>query len=544
MDVKSPANHWPLVVIGAANGVVPTGPGQALPVTDEAKLAVVDAPVLTTESGSILPGSINPVPSAPSTIVTLGKMPELSPIYTEPVTVNLLRDKSPTGPAGTAVAQALMHSFNQLNEQKTTFTPSNLLSKVGALSRETSEYRNDVRKFYVPHNVALEKFSPDYSKLVGTRAETVMLNVKTKEGDNIQVQISRDTSGKDTMQLEFSFIVDGELSEQEQKALEKLAAKLGEMGDEFFRADTTELRGLKDIDTESIQSFKFTLQRYDPATDTYVEHTYDFSIDEAAQTQHLIAEDVRGYKVDIKSQLQTLANEKVLETELLQQYLDLIRKSAEDSDTPNTSKRFMLDAFKSMFSDFVVLGGASVDQDSNTNVAEATLAAFDSGMPDFIATFRSPVLHNPGFYAQAASMVLTLEQKTQTEINGDNLLVKQESRYELSNSHFESFPKEYLDDLGGNYTYTTEHEEGSISRFLSMTNEQVNNLWVEQDISKEKQSSQFLNYKLVDQDNASYSDRRVQDFAELLKKLHDNNRRMGVEELLDSSKKQLFMHYS
>jgi hypothetical protein len=77
-----------------------------------------------------------------------------------------------------------------------------------------------------------------------------------------------------------------------------------------------------------------------------------------------------------------------------------------------------------------------------------------------------------------------------------------------------------------------------------MTNEQVNNLWVEQDISKEKQSSQFLNYKLVDQDNASYSDRRVQDFAELLKKLHDNNRRMGVEELLDSSKKQLFMHYS
>lgn len=480
-------------------------------------------------------------PEIPSSIVTLGRTFEPPQTYIEPVIVHLLRDKSTAGPAATATSQALMQSFNQLSDKKIIFTPSNLLSKVGALSRETTEYRNEVRKFYVPYNTTVEKFEPNFSRISGTRGESVFLTIKTKEGDSIQIQFSRNTSGKETAQLNFSFTVDGELSEHEQNALEKLATKLGEMGDEFFRTDTAELRGLKDIDTESIHYFKLTLQRPDPDNDTYVEHTYEFTIDEVAQTQHLIAEDVRGYQVDIKSQLQTLANEKVLETELLQQYLDLIRRSAEESDTANTSKRFMIDAFESLFSEFIAYPNVDAELGEDANAAESAVAAFDSGMPDFKAVFRSPVLHNPGFYSQAASMVLTLEQETRTEQNGDNLLIKQESRYELSNSHFESFPKEYLHDLGGNYTFTTEHEEGSVNRFLSMTNDRVNNLWIEQDISKEKQTSQFVNYKLVDQDNYSYDDRRVQEFAELLAKLQGNNQRSSVEELLHSSKDRLFL---
>ncbi len=486
------------------------------------------------------PSSI-PSSSTPSSIVTLGRTFEPPQTYVEPVIVHLLRDKSPVGPAATATSQALMQSFNQLSDKKIIFTPSNLLSKVGALSRETTEYRNEVRKFYVPYNTAVEKFEPDFSKISGTREESVFLTIKTKEGDSIQIQFSRNTSGRETAQLEFSFTVDGELSEQEQNALEKLAAKLGEMGDEFFRTDTAELRGLKDIDTDTIHYFKLTLQRPDPENDTYVEHTYEFTVDEVAQTQHLVAEDVRGYEVDIKTQLQTLAIENTLERELLQQYIDLIRRSADESDTPNASKRFMMDAFESLFSEFIAVGPTQKEQDPDIGKAESALAAFDSGLPDFKATFRSPVLHNPGFYVQAAAMVLTLEQETRTEQNGDNLLVKQETRYELSNSHFEFSPKAYLDDLGGNYTYTTEHEEGSTSRVLSMTNDRVNNIWIEQDASREKQTSQFVNYTLADQEEYSYSDRRVQEFAELLEKLQGNNQRTAVEELLHSSKDRLFL---
>ncbi len=173
--------------------------------------------------------------------------------------------------------------------------------------------------------------------------------------------------------------------------------------------------------------------------------------------------------------------------------------------------------------------------------AEKSLVAFDSGMPDFNASFRSPVFHNPGFYSQVAAMVLTLEQKTLIEQNGEDLLIKQESRYEFTNSHFESFPKEYLEHLGGNYTYTTERETGNSSRILSMTNERVNNILIEQEFSRGKESSQFVNYELVDQDSYSYADRRAREYAELLTKLNSNKQQSAVDTLLESSKDKLFL---
>lgn len=503
------------------------------------------APVDTAvNAGTVQPES---VPNLPSVLVTLTQQFEPSPVYYEPAIVaSYLRDNSQTKPAAATTSVALMQSLNQFTDKKTTFSVSALFNQVGALSRETSEYRNTARQFYVPPKVAVDKFSPEFSRSAGARSESAFLTIKTKEGDSIQIQFSRSKSG-DLSQLEFSFVVDGELSDAEQNALQKLTEKLGAMGDEFFRMDTTELRGLSDVDTNSIHSFQFTLQRFDPDTDSYVEHAYEFRVDETTQMQHLTAEDVHGYSVDIKSHLQTLAKENALETGLFQQYLDLINKAAGDSDTPNASKRFMLDAFESFFSGFFATANTTeqtldAEDDSDMGRAENTLAVFDSGMPDFKASFRSPVLHNPGFYSQIASMVLTLEQTTRVEQNGDNKLIKQESRYELINHHFEDFPKEYLDELGGNYTYTTEREQGSVSRILSMTNEQVNNVWIEQEASKEKQISQFVNYQLVDQDNYSYSDRRVQEFAELLAKLQSNKQWMAVDEVLQSTKENLFLN--
>lgn len=496
--------------------------------------AIADGPSATNQPNPLAASE------SPAAIVTLSPRAEPPPVYPEPtVVVSYLRNNNLTGPAAAAASQALLHSLNQVSEKKIPFTVSNLFSHVGALSRETSEYRNEVRQFRIPQKVATDKFSPEFSGSAGTRAESAFLTITTRDGDSIQIQFSRNKSPDGTSQMEFSFVVDGELSEAEQKALEQLAGKLGAIGDEFFRTDTAELRGLKDIDTDAIGYFKLTLQRFDPGTDSYVEHSYEFSIDKVTQTQSLIAEDVNGYSVDIKSQLQTLTGNKGLEPELIQQYIDLINRAADDSDTPNASKRFMLDAFESMFADFLAPVNAEVVQEQDQ--AEKSLAAFDSGMPDFNASFRSPVLHNPGFYSQVAAMVLTLEQKTLIEQNGEDLLIKQESRYEFTNSHFESFPKEYLEHLGGNYTYTTERETGNSSRILSMTNERVNNILIEQEFSRGKESSQFVNYALADQDTYSYADRRAREYAELLTKLNSNKQQSAVDALLESSKDKLFL---
>jgi hypothetical protein len=365
------------------------------------------------------------------------------------------------------------------------------------------------------------------------------LNLRTKDGDSINIQFSRNNIRDGTSVMEFSLVVDGDLSEGEQKALAALMEKLGAMGDEFFRADTTQLRGLKDVDTQFITGFNFTLQRFNPATDTYVEHSYEFSVDEVAQTQTLRAEDVKGYSVNITSQLQSLAGIPNLERDVLEQYLDLIAQASDESAAPNASKRFMLDAFNSVFGSF--LNPVIAETDTESDAAQEAIAAFDSGMPDFTASFRSPVYHNPGYYSQVAAMSLTLEQQTRTEQNGDNLLIKQNTRYDFSYSKFEHTPNDSLDMLGANYTYVHERKTADNSRILSMTGDRVNNLWMEQEVNKETERQQFENYKLVEREAYEYGDRRLQEYAELMKKLNANNQRSAVHELLIASKEKLFL---
>lgn len=482
----------------------------------------------------------SPLTNVPSAIVEINRPFEPPATYQEPTTVSTyVRETGYKGAAATATSQAMISSLNQIAEKKTKFSISSLFSQIGALSRETSEYKNEVRQFQVPAKVAAEKFTPEFGSNKGSPLESAYLTVKTKDGDTVKIQLSRLAQGIDNYGLEFSFVVDGKLSEQEQKALGALAEKLGAMGDEFFRADTTELRGLKDIDTDVISHFSFTMERPDPKTNSYVKHSYEFNFDEVAQTQSLSAVDVEGYAVDISMQLQPLVKGNNADSYVLQQYIDLINSAGEDGKSPNASKRFMLDTFESMFSGFLAV--ASEQLDKNADRAEMALMAFDSGLPDFNAKFSSPVYHNPGNYKQAESMILTLEQRTSVERSGENLLVKQESSYDFSNSYFEGYPGEMLEHLGGSYTYITEHKTGSVSRMLSMTNDVVNNIWIQQGASKEVNKTHYQNYQLVDNESYSYSDRRMQEFSELLKKYNDNKQRSAVEELLKSSKEQLFL---
>jgi hypothetical protein len=138
-------------------------------------------------------------------------------------------------------------------------------------------------------------------------------------------------------------------------------------------------------------------------------------------------------------------------------------------------------------------------------------------------------------------MSLTLEQQTRTEQNGDNLLIKQNTRYDFSYSKFEHTPNDSLDMLGANYTYVHERKTADNSRILSMTGDRVNNLWMEQQVNKETERQQFENYKLVEREAYEYGDRRLQEYAELMKKLNANNQRSAVHELLIASKEKLFL---
>ncbi len=455
-----------------------------------------------------------------------------------PVYISGLRDTKAKGAIATAIDRNLVSSLNSFAAAKAPFTVSNFFSQIGALSGETLEYRNDARRSQVTQEQAVKNPVPNFSLQPTADKASAHLSVRTKEGDTIQIELKHKAIGVNHTTLEFSFVVDGSLSAAEQKALGELAAKLGEMGDEFFRTDTTELRNLKGIDTSVISHFSFSLQRPD-ANKIMVEQSYEFSVDEQTQTQTLKASDVRGYSVDITTHLQTLTQGNGTDAEMLQPYIELIRQATDDADVNNKSHRFIQDAFESMFAQFI---DAPVTEAAEDNT-EAALAAFDTGLPDFKASITSEVKHNRNFYSQAAVLSLTLEQQTQFETVGDSLLIKQESRYELINNRFEPLVglMERADLENGDYRYVTEHLEGSTSRILSMTGDKVNNLLVEKTSSRDKEISEFRNYKFVDKQKENTADRKLQQFTDALELLNANKQYLAINEMLDVSKADLFL---
>lgn len=457
-----------------------------------------------------------------------------------PVIVSGLRDSKPKGPGTSAISQNLLSSLNAVGSGKSPFSVSNIFSHIGTLSRETLEYRNEARRMQVTQEAAVKNPSPNFNISATSNNQSVHLSIKTKEGDVIQIELNRKNIGNESSSLEFSFTVDGSLSAAEQKALGELTEKLGQMGDEFFRMDTTELRNLKGVDTSVISNFNFTLKR-PGRNDTFVEHHYEFSVDEGAQTQTLRASDVRGYSVDITTSLNTLVEGSTADSSRLEPYLELIRQAADDASVDNKSRRFMLDAFESMFAQFINIPQMLESENAN----DATLAAFDSGLPDFTASIRSTVVHNREFYSQTALLKLTLEQETRVETHADATLIKQESSYELINNRFEGIVDlENPEVTNPNYRYITEHREGNVSRILSMTNDKVNNLLVEQNVKATIETSEFRNYKLVDKESDEYADHKLQQYSELLATLNENKQYTAIHELLEESKNNSFLSRS
>ncbi len=475
------------------------------------------------------PVSIAPV-STPAATDQVSFQPRDMPVTYDQalVAISGLRDNKPQGPAASALSRNLLSSLNAASAKKATLSISSVFSQIAALSRETTEYRNEARRLQVTQEQAVKNSSPSFSQRPTSDNQAAILTIKTKDGDKIQIELHRRHIGSDGSNLEFSFKVDGSLSDAEQKALGELADKLGQMGDEFFRTDTTQLRNLKGIDTSVISNFSFTLKRPGP-NDTFVEHSYEFRVNEQAQTQTLSASDVRGFKVDITTDLNTLVSSSSANVNALEPYLELIRQASDDANMDNKSRRFILDAFESMFEQFLAIP-KTLETES---AIEAARAAFDSGLPDFTASISSKVIHNHEFYSQASMLKLTLEQKTRVESYADTTLIKQESSFELINNRFEGiFDIENREISNPNYRYITEHRSGSVTRTLSMTEDRVNNLLLEQNLEASKTVSEFRNYKLIDADTDEYSDHQLKHFAEELLALNANKQFAAINELL------------
>ncbi len=473
---------------------------------------------------------------SPSTKVSLDAFENPAPVYNKPSTeVTYLRHQQQTGIVAGAVSQQLLNEWSMFrNDRAHSFRAGSFLSQVGGLSAETNSFRNEARNFSVPGDIAAEKYSPDFSALAGKRKESVLLTIRTKEGDDITIRMTR-RQGPGGESLEFAFDAVGELSEAEQQAFDKLASKLGEVADEFFRTGKAELRGLAAFDDASIQSFKLELSK--PNADDYDTLTYDYAFDETTQTRRLRGEDVAGYQFDITAHVNgILQTDRATAQQTIEQYLDLIRRASDARGTESASVRFMLDGLRSV----LLLDELKT---STSSLAEKSLLdEFHTGLPDFTASFRAATTYNPENRTQVSAMNLTMGQTTRTETDGARFLLQQESFYELHSSYFKPLPwLEAADFANGNYVYVNEHESGKTTRTLDMSAGDVDSLWVEREKTHDILERFYQSFTEIDRNEDHQEERTMEYLVDRLSPTESNEiRQQNLLALIKESRFNLF----
>lgn len=460
-----------------------------------------------------------------------------SDVYDMPsVKAIFLRDQSAASnsPTQASVSKTLSSHLNALQETTQPFSAGLFFSQVGALSKVTSSFANEARIVQVPGNAGVEKFSPDFTRPVGKTLTSATLNIRTRDGDTISINLVRH-NGKAGDSLSFSFEVEGELSAEEQAALDKLASKLGEVADEFFRSGTAELRGLEAFDDKALSSFSITFSQFNG--EDYDTFSYDYSIDEATNTAQLTGKDVHGYNFDITSHFAGLlaGGKTPASHQSLEQYLALIRQAGNDHGAESSSIRFMLDGLHSM----IMPRTASEATDEND---EQILENFNTALPDFTATFSAPVAHNPSNYTQVSAMNLTMGQSTRVEVQDGRVLVKQENYYELRESHWAPIAGMERANLDtGNYRYVNQLVKESTTRTLDTQDGRINDLFVEHHREWQRKEEAFYDFESQGVQKTADSDTQIVNLVDQLieskgmgKQPHD------LLNLLNTSRKNLF----
>jgi len=490
--------------------------------------------------------SVTTETNSPATLVNLSGFKDASDLYEQPKLVDMVQmsstqDKTKTA---TTLSQALAADAANLRKNKSPFTPSNFLNQIGSLSRETNTYKNSAFSYQLASTKANDKLKLSFADTGGKPQETVTLRVRTKDGDTIDIKIQHSKSATGD-NLEFSFDVTGKLSEAEQDALEKLANKLGQVADDFFRTGTTELHGLKEFDQANLKDFQIEFSK--PKGDSYTTMNYNFSVDEQTQTQHLSAKDSDGYSFDITANLQDLlgdANPSFNQS--LENYLAIIRKTlnqhqpaqAEHSNT--ASMRFILDGLTSMLSHTgkqnEALAGSSTDK---------ALAAFDTGLPDFTAVINAPLYVYRDLQHSLElpeSMSLKLEQRTERQVQKDGtLLVKQVNSFERQSRQIEAIPgADKPDFIFGNFNYKTVHEKQETSRILSLGKNEINNLITEHTDSVETTLESYRNFKSQGIQKEEHQDYKINQLVDERAKYKQLKQNLDSLKALRDSHKQLF----
>lgn len=146
-----------------------------------------------------------------------------------------------------------------------------------------------------------------YYSSSGTLKDNFELEVKTRDGDNVKINVQYIDKRKeisaykvhvDEREIIVDYNVDGNLSEQERKALEDLLAAVGNIADDFFqgRGRLPSTLSLGDFDKQLLQGFELNLEDLPTITDdptnsldlALQQLNIQYEINDSASRHHLL----------------------------------------------------------------------------------------------------------------------------------------------------------------------------------------------------------------------------------------------------------------
>lgn len=157
---------------------------------------------------------------------------------------------------------------------------SNILSGLGALDRNVDSYIQKSQTRVIGGVEDLKSryesgINQNYIDLPVEKRDSFSLVVKTREGDEVKIDIRYDDSRSKpndrayglkftSNELSVSYKVEGDLSKSEQEALQKLISGLGDVADQFFsnKGQLDEYVDLSRFNFDQLASFKLALKDY------------------------------------------------------------------------------------------------------------------------------------------------------------------------------------------------------------------------------------------------------------------------------------------
>ncbi|MCV6590502.1 MAG: hypothetical protein OIF57_15980 [Marinobacterium sp.] len=410
---------------------------------------------------------------------------------------------------------------------------SGFLSQLSALSATTPDFEGQQRITQLSEEAAAAGVGPDFSERLRDVESGMVLEVRTREGDLVTVELEAARGSNGEPGILFSMSVEGELSETEQVALDGLANQLGGLSDQFFEKGAAALSELEGLNTGVLNGFSLEL------TDkTHGELKLEHEVSSATGVQSFKGE-YQGYSFDIETALgQLVTGDNLTDNAQYQQYLSLIDQSAYEYGADNDVSRFLKDGMNVLFG--VVPQEAEKEGISARQGAQ--LDKFFSNLPDFSAQFESSKQVNPYNSSDTAYMSLGMNQQTElSRTDTGQLDAVQRFSYEQTVKTFEALPgQEHPDLKGGNYIMQTLKRDESVTRMLRFAGEQPEAA-LEARQGRELLSREYKErFMVVDSDQDERSHSSVSNLMKEAKELGTEHYQNRLDDLMDSENLKLF----